>query len=46
MRARDAVLSLISVYSTLSNLMAEHEAHVEHIKEENGGKLPERVVYP
>ncbi|SCZ98346.1 BZ3500_MvSof-1268-A1-R1_Chr3-2g06311 [Microbotryum saponariae] len=28
------------------NLMAEHEAHVEHIKHENGGELPERIVYP
>ena len=25
--------------------MAEHEAHVEHIKEENGGEAPERIVY-
>lgn len=26
-------------------LMAEHEAHLEHIKEENGGEAPERIVY-
>jgi len=26
--------------------MDEHHAHVEHIKHENGGELPERVVYP
>jgi hypothetical protein len=25
--------------------MKEHEAHAEHIKEENGGEAPERVVY-
>lgn len=27
------------------NLAAEHEAHIEHMKEENGGELPERIVY-
>ncbi|GAA5866577.1 hypothetical protein JCM1840_002388 [Sporobolomyces johnsonii] len=24
----------------------EHERHLEHIKEENGGELPERIKYP
>ncbi|GAA6036545.1 hypothetical protein JCM8097_003562 [Rhodosporidiobolus ruineniae] len=24
----------------------EHEHHIEHIKEENGGELPERIRYP
>uniref|UniRef100_A0A0K3CBB0 FGENESH: predicted gene_3.229 protein n=1 Tax=Rhodotorula toruloides TaxID=5286 RepID=A0A0K3CBB0_RHOTO len=28
------------------SLASEHEAHLEHIKEENGGELPERIVYP
>lgn len=27
------------------SLASEHEAHLEHIKEENGGELPERIVY-
>ncbi|GAA6007214.1 hypothetical protein JCM10207_001548 [Rhodosporidiobolus poonsookiae] len=27
-------------------LADEHEAHLEHIKHENGGELPERIVYP
>ncbi|KAH9824234.1 cytochrome c oxidase, subunit VIa [Melampsora americana] len=26
-------------------LANEHEAHLEHIKEENGGELPERIQY-
>lgn len=25
--------------------MAEHEAHAEHLKAENGGEAPERTVY-
>ena len=25
---------------------AAHEAHLEHIKEENGGEEPEKVKYP
>ncbi|KAM0787296.1 hypothetical protein ACM66B_007072 [Microbotryomycetes sp. NB124-2] len=32
-------------YLNARNMMKEHEAHLEHIKEENGGELPERVVY-
>ncbi|KAK9900032.1 mitochondrial cytochrome c oxidase subunit VIa [Cystobasidium minutum MCA 4210] len=40
-------IPLVAVgYVNSNNLMAEHEAHVEHIKEENGGELPERIVYP
>ncbi|GAA5943026.1 hypothetical protein JCM3775_000238 [Rhodotorula graminis] len=27
-------------------LADEHEKHLEHIKEDNGGELPERIVYP
>ncbi|GAA5825860.1 hypothetical protein JCM11251_000029 [Rhodosporidiobolus azoricus] len=27
-------------------LADEHTKHLEHIKEENGGELPERIVYP
>jgi hypothetical protein len=27
------------------NMMDEHEAHLAHLKEENGGETPERVVY-
>ncbi|GAA5891443.1 hypothetical protein JCM6882_004473 [Rhodosporidiobolus microsporus] len=27
-------------------LADEHEHHIDHIKEENGGELPERIVYP
>lgn len=26
-------------------MMTEHHAHVEHMKEENGGEAPERIVY-
>jgi hypothetical protein len=26
-------------------MMQEHKSHVEHIKEENGGELPERINY-
>ncbi|GAA5836541.1 hypothetical protein JCM9279_000419 [Rhodotorula babjevae] len=26
-------------------LADEHEKHLEHIKEDNGGELPERIVY-
>lgn len=26
-------------------MMSEHQAHVEHIIEENGGEAPERIVY-
>ncbi|SGY85020.1 BQ5605_C009g05734 [Microbotryum silenes-dioicae] len=33
-------------FLNMMNLMAEHEAHIEHIKHENGGELPERIVYP
>ncbi|MBW0517462.1 hypothetical protein O181_057177 [Austropuccinia psidii MF-1] len=35
------VLALINAY----NLAQEHERHLEHIKEENGGELPERIHY-
>ncbi|CEQ42915.1 SPOSA6832_04793, partial [Sporobolomyces salmonicolor] len=27
-------------------LADDHEHHLEHIKEENGGELPERIKYP
>ncbi|GAA5985181.1 hypothetical protein JCM11641_005477, partial [Rhodosporidiobolus odoratus] len=27
-------------------LADEHEHHLEHVKEEDGGELPERIVYP
>ena len=33
-------------YFNASSLAKEHESHLEHLKEENGGDLPERVVYP
>ncbi|WAR51904.1 hypothetical protein PtB15_1B341 [Puccinia triticina] len=35
------VLALVNAY----NLAKEHEHHLEHIKEENGGELPERINY-
>ncbi|KAA1115129.1 Cytochrome c oxidase subunit 6A, mitochondrial [Puccinia graminis f. sp. tritici] len=35
------VLALVNAY----NLAKEHEHHLEHIKEENGGELPERIHY-
>lgn len=35
------VLALVNAY----NLAQEHEHHLEHIKEENGGELPERIHY-
>ncbi|CAH7676468.1 cytochrome c oxidase, subunit VIa, partial [Phakopsora pachyrhizi] len=34
-------LALVNAY----NLAKEHEKHLEHIKEENGGELPERIHY-
>ncbi|KAK4048622.1 Cytochrome c oxidase subunit 6A [Microbotryomycetes sp. JL201] len=40
-----ALPSIIVGYLNARNLMKEHESHLEHIKEENGGELPERVVY-
>jgi len=35
------VLALVNAY----NLAKEHEHHIEHIKEQNGGELPERIHY-
>lgn len=37
--------AVIVGYLNATSMMKEHEAHAEHIKEENGGELPERVVY-
>merc|ERR1712080_494543 len=38
--------AIIIALLNAKNLAAEHEAHIEHMKEENGGELPERIVYP
>ncbi|KAK4053972.1 Cytochrome c oxidase subunit 6A [Microbotryomycetes sp. JL221] len=40
-----AIPSILVGYLNARGMMKEHEAHLEHIKEENGGELPERVVY-
>ncbi|KZV92479.1 hypothetical protein EXIGLDRAFT_692624 [Exidia glandulosa HHB12029] len=34
------------VIAYVRNAEAEHEAHLEHIKEENGGELPPKPDYP
>lgn len=38
-------LTVIVAALNAKSLASEHEAHLEHIKEENGGELPERIVY-
>ncbi|GAA5984981.1 hypothetical protein JCM10908_002473 [Rhodotorula pacifica] len=38
--------AIIIAILNAKNLAAEHEHHLEHMKEENGGELPERIVYP
>ncbi|KAI5478907.1 hypothetical protein MNV49_004428 [Pseudohyphozyma bogoriensis] len=38
--------TIIAGYLNAKSMMTEHEHHVAHIKEENGGELPPRVVYP
>lgn len=37
--------AVIVGYLNADSMMKEHHSHIEHIKEENGGELPERVVY-
>ncbi|GAA5995710.1 cytochrome c oxidase subunit VIa [Rhodotorula paludigena] len=37
--------SIIIGLLNAKSLAEEHEHHLEHIKEENGGELPERIVY-
>ncbi|POY76477.1 hypothetical protein BMF94_0678 [Rhodotorula taiwanensis] len=37
--------AIIIALLNAKNLAEEHEAHLEHMKEENGGELPERIVY-
>ncbi|GAA94311.1 uncharacterized protein L969DRAFT_19525 [Mixia osmundae IAM 14324] len=40
-----AIPAAVIAYLNVRNLEQEHHEHLEHIKEENGGELPERVVY-
>ncbi|KAG0146923.1 hypothetical protein CROQUDRAFT_656718 [Cronartium quercuum f. sp. fusiforme G11] len=37
--------SVVLALLNAQRLANEHEAHLEHIKEENGGELPERIQY-
>ncbi|KAF8202974.1 cytochrome c oxidase, subunit VIa [Pholiota molesta] len=40
-----AIPSIIVCTAWVYNAEAEHKAHIEHIKEENGGHLPEPPAY-
>ncbi|GAA5860202.1 hypothetical protein JCM8547_009224 [Rhodosporidiobolus lusitaniae] len=41
-----AAPAIIIALLNAKSMADEHEAHIEHIKHENGGELPERIVYP